>query len=253
MLTLSPSLVSKYKVLAIISITSAVWVLGTAAFSEPNEEKLRGRRIGHLDSVIADRIQGQVNVVPLTLEPDSPILLQGETMSRLKHEHKEGLKATYQAGHTIVLLDATMEHINALHEIIGAGVNYSSRSKDGEGVLAYTFRQENHIPTTTLLSNVHPSPLQTPGGDPNPTGLQDHHLALKRAADLVVAELRHIPNVSMPGPPRNPSEPTDWQSSPVQKTVFQQTGSAGVYNTTVTLYALHSFLQDQRTNLTSDY
>lgn len=252
MRTSSPSVVSRYTALGIISITSAVWVLGMAAFSEANEEKERVRRIGHLNSIIADGIQGQVNLVPLTLTADSSVLLQGETMSRLKQEHKENLKATYQAGHTIVLLEATMEHVNALHEIIGAGVTYSSRSKDGEGILAYTFRQENDIPTATL-TNVHPSPLQTPSGDPDPTGLQDHTLALTRAADLVVAELRHIPSVSMPGRLKDPSQPTDWQSVPLQKTVFTQGGAAGVYNTTVTLYALHSCQADTRTGLTSDY
>lgn len=227
MLALSPSLVSRYKVLKIISITSAVWVLGTTAFSAASEENVRVRRIGHLDSVIADRILRQVNAVPFARQHDSPILLQGKTMSGLKHRHKQELKATYQAGHTIVLLDATMEHIKALHGIIGAGVNYRSRSKDGEGVLAYALRQENHIPTATLLANVHRSPLRTPSGDRDPTGLQDDKLAFKRAADLTVTELSHIPNVSMPGPPRDPGQPTDWQSSPLQGTVFKQTGSAG--------------------------
>ena len=190
MLTLSPSLVGRYKVLKIISITSAVWVLGTAAFSAASEENVRVRQIGRLDSGIADRILGQVNAVPFALQHDSPILLQGETMSGLRHEHKQELKATYQAGHTIVLLDATMEHINALHGIIGAGVNY--RSKNAGVVMAYTLRQENHIPTATLLTNVHRSPLQTPSGDPDPTGLQDDELAFNRAADLTVSELRHM-------------------------------------------------------------
>ncbi len=249
---LSPTLVSRYKVLAIISIMSAVWVLGTAAYSGANEGEVRVRQIGHLNSVIADKIQGQVNVVPLTLKPDSAILLQGEALPGLKHEHKQELRVTYRAGYTIVLLDATMEHINALHEIIGAGVNYSSRSKDGEGILAYTFRQENHVPIASL-ANVHPSPLQTLSGDPDPTGVQDHNLALMRTADLVVAELRHIPNVSMPASPQDPNKPTDWQSSPLQKTVFQQNGPAGVYNTSVTVYALHSCQADTRTGLTSDY
>jgi hypothetical protein len=53
--------------------------------------------------------------------------------------------------------------------------------------------------------------------------------------------------------PRDLGQPVDWQSSPVQKTVFQQNGAAGVYNTTVNLYALHSCQADERTGLTSDY
>ena len=89
-------------------------------------------------------------------------------MSKLRPRHTQELKATYEAEHTIVLLDATMEDIKALHGIIGAGVNYSA--KNGEGVLAYTLRQENHIPTATLLSNVHRSPLRTPKWRSGPHG-----------------------------------------------------------------------------------
>ena len=59
-----------------------------------------------------------------------------------------------------MLLDATMAHINALHGIIDAGVTY--RAKDEAGVLAYTLRHENHIPTATLVSNVPRSLLHPP-------------------------------------------------------------------------------------------
>jgi hypothetical protein len=53
----------------------------------------------------------QVNLVPFALQHDSSILLQGETMSQLQDEHKQELRETYQAGYTIVLLDAAMAHI----------------------------------------------------------------------------------------------------------------------------------------------
>jgi hypothetical protein len=240
MFTLLPSLVSRYKVLKIISITSAVWVLGTAAFSAASEEKVRVRQIGHLTSVIADRILGQVDAVPFARRHDSPILLQGKTTSGLTRGHERALKATYQAGHTIVLLDATMAHIKALHGIIGAGVTY--RSKNSGLVMAYTLRQENHIPTATLLTNVHRSPLRTPSGDPDPSGLQDDELAFNRAADLTVTELRHIPNVSVPGPPRDPNQPISWQDNPLQTTTFALNGPGGVYNTPINVYALHRCL-----------
>jgi hypothetical protein len=125
------------------------------------------------------------------------------------------------------------------------------RSKDEEGVLAYTLRHEHHIPTATLVANVQPSPLHPPNGDPDPTGLQDEALAFNRAADFTVRELRHLPNVSVPEP-RDASQPTDWQSNPVQQTTFLQT-SMGVYNTSVSLYALHSCDPDTVTGLTYDY
>jgi len=97
----------------------------------PGGTSTKVRQIGSLDSTIADNILKQVNVVPFTLQQDTPILLQGKTMSSLTQSHNEELKATYRAGHTIVLLDATMEDIAALHGIIEGGVTYSS--KDGEG------------------------------------------------------------------------------------------------------------------------
>jgi hypothetical protein len=236
-------------VLKIMAITSAVWVLGTVAVSVARGEKAPVRLIGNLESVIAPALRKQVNVVPFTLQHDSAILLQGQTMSQLQDSHTQELRETYQAGYTIVLLDATLAHINALHGIIEAGVTY--RSKDEEGVLAYTLRHENHIPTATLVSNVQRSPLHPPSGAPDPTGLQDEALAFNRAAAFTVSELRHLPTVSVPEP-RDPSQPTDWQSSPVQNTKFLQT-SMGVYNTTVSVYALHSCVPDTVTGVIYDY
>ena len=198
MLTLSSRFVKRYQVLKIMAITSAVWVLGTGAVSVARGENATVRHIDPLGSVIADQILKQVNVVPFTLQHDSAILLQGKKIFGLEDEQAQEILATYQAGYTIVLLDATMAHINALHGIIEAGVTY--RSKDEEGVLAYTLRHENHIPTATLVSNVQRSPLHPPSGDPDPTGLQDEELAFNQAADLTVSELRHLPTVSVPEP-----------------------------------------------------
>ena len=213
------------------------------------------RQIGPLDSIIADDIMQQVNVVPFTAGHHTPILLQGKMLSGLRKREKKSLKRTYRAGHTIVLLDATMEHVAALHGIIKDGV--ISSSKDGEGVLAYSLRQENHIPTAILLSNVHRSPLRTALGEPDPTGLQDEEQARKRAAALTVRELGQRPmrpSQDDPDPsdlkdeeqeheratdrasdvgrwpnvrmlPQDPNQPVNWQSSPVQKTVFLVPGA----------------------------
>jgi hypothetical protein len=251
MLTCSPSVVTRGQVLQVMALMSVVWVLGTGAVSAARAEKVRVRHIEPLESVIAPALLKQVNVVPFSLQHDSPILLQGKKIFGLEDEHAQELRATYQAGYTIVLLDATMAHIKALHGIIEAGVTY--RSKDEEGVLAYTLRHENRIPTATLVANMQRSPLHLSGGDPDPTGLEDEKLAFNRAADFTVSELRRLPNVSVPEP-RDPSQQTNtnWQNSPVQQTTFRQT-SMGVYNTTVSLFALHSCDPDTRTGLTYDY
>src|SRR5262245_8805347 len=101
MLTISSRFVKSSQVRKLMAITCAVWVLGTLASSTASEEKVTVRQIGPLDSVIADRILGQVNAVPFPLQQASPILLQGKTLSSLGPEHEQELQATYQAGHTI--------------------------------------------------------------------------------------------------------------------------------------------------------
>src|SRR3954453_19765799 len=219
-----------------ISIVFAVWLLGTLACSAASTENVTVRHIGHIHSSIALRILSQVHIVPLSFQHDSPILLQGKTILRLHERHKHELKATYRAGHSIVLLDATLGHIQALHAIIGEGVSY--RSKDTGTVLAYALRRENFTPTATLLTSVDPSPLQTPSGDPDPTGLQDQELALSRVVDRTVAELTHIPHVSVPGQPRDPNGPVDWLSTPVQTITFAINSPQGVYNTGINVFAL---------------
>jgi hypothetical protein len=71
-------------------------------------EEITVRVIPPLTSAIADRVLRQVNAVPFTSGNDSPILLQGETVSSLTATQMEGLKETYQAGYSLVLLDPTM-------------------------------------------------------------------------------------------------------------------------------------------------
>jgi hypothetical protein len=240
MLTVSPSFVTRYKVRKVIAILSAVWVLGTGAFSAASGETATVRHLGRLDSVIARGVLRQVNIVPFALQHDSSILLQGKTMSQLQDSHKQELQETYQAGYTIVLLDAAMAHINALHGIIGAGVHY--RSKNAGVVMAYALRHENHIPTATVLTQVHRSPLRTPSGDPDPSGLLDDERAFNRAVDRTVTELRALPKVSRPGPSQDPTQPISWQDTPLQTTTFALNGPGGIYNTSIDVYALHRCL-----------
>ena len=128
MLTLSLGAVTTHKFLKAVSMVSAVWALSTAACLAGHEDRPTVRHIGHLDSTIALRIIRQVHLVSFDAEQNSPILLQGRTMDRLKHGHKRGIKTAYQAGYTIVLLDASMQHIRALHEIVGEGVSYRSKT-----------------------------------------------------------------------------------------------------------------------------
>lgn len=103
------------------------------------------RQIGRLTSAIAKRVLAQVHAVAFSERNDSQILLQGERLSKLRPRHMRAIKATYQAGHTIVLLDPTMLHVKALHQLIGERVSY--RSKNIGQHMAYVLRKENNIPT----------------------------------------------------------------------------------------------------------
>jgi hypothetical protein len=240
MLTLSPSLVTRCTVLQLIAVMAAVGVLGTGAFAAARGETATVRQIGRLESVIAPGLRRQVTVVPFARQHDSSILLQGETMSQLQDGHEQELRETYQAGYTIVLLDAAMAHIEALHGVIGEGVTY--RSKNAGVVMAYALRREHHIPTATLLTYVPRSPLRTPSGDPDPHGLLDEERALNRAVDRTVTELRRLPKVGRPGPSPGANQPIAWQDNPLQTTTFALHGSGGVYNTPINVYALHRCL-----------
>ena len=207
------------------------------------------RQLGQLDSTIAADITQQIKLVPFTLRQDSPIVLQGKMTSTLDQEHNDELKATYRSGHTIVLLDATMEHIAALHGIIGAGITYDS--KDANGVMAYSLHQKHRIPHARLLSQVQLSPLRTAKGEPDPTGLEDNKQDYKKAVEITVAELSRLPIVTSTAPPGGNTN-VDWQTTPTQWTTLTQNSSAGVYNTTVSVYSLHQCEQDVNRD-TPDY
>jgi hypothetical protein len=240
----------------ILSVLTAAAFLATCGGSDNDTPAQTGanpqvRQLGQLDSTIAADLTQQVKIVPFTLRQDSPIVLQGKMMSTLQQEQNDELKATYRAGHTIVLLDATMEHIAALHGIIGGGVTYDS--KDAKGVMAYTLHQENRIPHARLLSQVQLSPLRTAKGEPDPTGSEDNKQAYKKAVEITVAELSHLPIVTSPVPPRGtPPPPVDWQTIPTQWTTLTQNSSAGVYNTSVKVYSLHQCVPDVKGD-TPDY
>src|SRR5215813_388721 len=204
------------------------------------EDKPVVRHIGHINSPTSLRLLQRIQLAPFRATHDSPILLQAETLARLHEKHRREIKATYQAGYSIVVLDASFQHIRALHNIVGEGVNY--HSKNIGMVMAYSLRKDSYVPTATVLTNVDRSPLQTPSGDPDPTGLLDTEAALDRAADRTVLELKRIPKVAAPGPVHDPNQPIAWQDNALQAFTFAVNDPSGVYNTSLNLYALHRCL-----------
>jgi hypothetical protein len=213
---------------------------GTARRTDARPGVTAIRIIGPLHGAMAQRILKQVRIVPFSSGHDSPLLLQGNTLDRLNAKQKQELKATYKAGHVVVLLEASMRHIRALHAITGEGVSY--RSKDTGVVTAYALRRENHTPTAVLLTALDRSPLRTPSGDPDRTGLEDEEQALTRAVARTVTELSRISQGGVPGQPRDPGGQVNWLSAPLQTTTFAINSPQGVYNTGINVYSLYRCL-----------
>ncbi len=219
---------------AVLALLCLVVACGDNAGETSSGDLTRVRVIGELDSAISAKILERVQATPFSMQRDSPILAQGAALSQLQDSHKEHLEATYRAGHSIVLLDATTEHIAALHEVVGEGL--ATELKSAEVVLAYALRREQRIPRATLLLAVRPDPPLA--GEPEATGPDDDERALRRSVDRVVNELAHQPNVGseMPG---DPNRQAIWQDNPLQTTTLANQ-TAGVYNTSISVYALHA-------------
>jgi hypothetical protein len=221
----------------IVGATLAVLTLGMANLTAA-AEKVQIKQIGNLDSIIASRILTQVTVVPLDslLRRGVPILLQGKTLKGMPQFLKDQVKASYLMGRTIVLLDATMSHVSALHALVGEGVTY--RSKNSGTVMFYALRRENQIPTATLFTHVPFSPLLTASGARDPYDVHEDPQALDRAADRAVAELSRLPNPRAARP--RAGQEVQWADNPLQSQTFALNNASGVYNTVVNVFALHS-------------
>jgi len=252
MLPSSTSALGKWAVCDIVSIVLAACLLAPGIAGAASLDSEAARRIGPhpsaaplriiapLQGPMAHRILKQVRIVPFTLTHDSPLLLQGNTLDRLNAKHKQEIKATYEAGHVVVLLEASMRHIRSLHAITGEGVSY--RSKDTGVVTAYALRRENYTPTAVLLTAVDRSPLKTSSGDPDATGLEDEELALSRAVARTLSELTRTPQTGTPVQPRDPSGQVNWLSTPLMTTTFAINSPQGVYNTGVNVFSLYRCL-----------
>ena len=220
-----------------IAVMFAAWALGTAPCLAASADKLEIRHIGKLDGVLARRLRSQVRFTRLDELHASPIALDGATMDGLNDKQSAEIVATYRAGYSIVLFDANLRQIAALHSLVGEGVSYSS--KDTGAVMAYYLRRANFIPTATLLTKVDPSPLKTPSGDPDARGVKDEEVAFGLAVERTVGELKHAPSPGTPGPARDPNSEVDWLSAPIQVTTFAINSPQGIYNTGVNVYALY--------------
>ncbi len=212
-------------------LTAGLLVLGAicGCGSDDSGAPATVRQLGEIDSVLADGINGRVVLTESSDEAETAILLQGETVANLLQEEAAAIQASYDAGYTVTLLDADLEHIAALHDIVGEGLAYDSETEPT--VMAYTLRRHGHVPTATILTDPRKSPL----------GLEnDDAAALDRATDVVVGELSTIGRA--PVDDLGDDGPVSWQNAPLQTTTLAQNGYWGIYNTLVNVFALHACL-----------
>ena len=203
-------------------------------------------QIGELSSEVAEAVAAEVTVVPFSPEIDArttPIIVApGEIflargrpaqVSGLSRAERNAIRQAYNAGQTILLLHASVHDIEALHVLVKEGVTH--RSSSDPAVLAYALRQESDIPTVRVIHDLRPS-LPAPGGiGPD---FEDEG-ALERAIEVVISELTHPPVVAAPPPTPPAAGSADWSQSPVQTGTITST-SNGIYNTPISIYALHS-------------
>jgi hypothetical protein len=202
------------------------------------------QRIGDISGDTAARIAQRVRIVPFSpqLRPRTgPILLgpgrlflQADgTVGGVDPQQADAIRAAYAAGQPIVVLDANVHDVEALHRLVGSVALHKSSTHPR--LLAYALRRENHVPTSTVLTYPQLSPRTAidPAGDP---ALDAR--AATRAVDILVSELTRAPAPGASG--SAVGDPIiDWTQSPLMtKSLF--IGSwAGYYTTTVQVFALH--------------
>lgn len=234
-----------------VSYLFVTWALLLPPTLAWGTEATQVQQIGALSGTVFEAVASAVHVVPFSPAIDArttPILLgpgqlavtpgSAGQVSGLSEAERSAIRQAYDAGQTILLLHGSVHDIEALHVLLNDGVTHHSTSDPV--VLAYALRQERHIPTVRVIHNVRPN-LRAPGGigpEHNDEG------ALPRALDVIISELLHPPVVAAAPlttarAAAADNSPVDWKQSPVQTATITST-TQGVYNTPISIYALHS-------------
>lgn len=202
------------------------------------------RPIGTLNGTLARRLLPQVRSIPAwTRGDDVPILMQGRTVESLTAQQQQAIAATYRAGYPVVLLDATLQQVAQLREIVGEGITY--RSKDSGLLSVYALRREFGIPSALLLTTTFRGSRLTATGAPDPTDMQDHEAAFDRAAERALAELKRGPGTPSADRAARAAASGSWMDTPIQTQTFALNSPGGIFNTVVYVYALHSCLEQK--------
>jgi len=193
------------------------------------------RQIGELNSVLADDIASQVNISPYEEGSDSPVILQGSTVLTLTSAERSGLKATHEAGYTIVLLDASKAQVDELHEILGEGTSFTSVSDPI--FLGYSARRENVFTDRQMVT-----PLP---------GIVKEESAYDTATNMMVDDLLAKPGeitTATSGAIQARGTTVNVAEKPVSvHRISDPQPNNGAFNTTVKIYGLY---QCQKTSTT---
>lgn len=104
----------------------------------------RCRRIGSLEGALADWIEEHLDVAPLAADEGTsaalPMLLMGGEVARLGDADRTLLRAAFEDGTCIVLLQVSADQINTLHDMIASG-QHCSRPVEGWQAAAYSLRR----------------------------------------------------------------------------------------------------------------
>lgn len=201
--------------------------IGTVGGCNNDGSSTTVRQIGELTSVLSDDIADQVNLSPYEGGSDAPVLLQGATVLTLTSAERSGLKATHEAGHSIVLLDASKAHVDELHEILGDGTSFTSGSDPV--LLGYSARREDVFTDRQMVT-----PL---------SGIVKEDSAYETAANMMVDDLLSKPGgiTTATSTAIQTRETTvNVANKPVSvHRISDPQPNNGAFNTTVKIYALY--------------
>jgi hypothetical protein len=201
------------------------------------------QRIGEPSGAVALAVGSEVTTVPSSPDIDAsttPILLapgkafvgRSGWVGGLRRAERWALLRAYRAGQTIVVPDASVHDVEALHTLLQEGVAHDSTTDPV--MLAYVLRREDGVPTARVVTQVRP---RSPEADAR---------AFERAIEIVLDELSRVPGgtgdevTDVPAPGQGECT---WCDSPVQSTTLTSTTN-GIYNTPIDVYALHSCAQN---------
>ncbi|MBN1342097.1 MAG: leukocidin family pore-forming toxin [Phycisphaerae bacterium] len=108
----------------VIAVGCGTWFPPTPGPVEPNVTP-EAYLIGELEGVTADEIHDFIDLTAhVGAESNAPIIIAGGAIDELDATQQAAVKAAFEAGHTIALVHAGEDELDALHQILGLDHQY---------------------------------------------------------------------------------------------------------------------------------